>query len=145
MIPFPNKKYQIILADPPWQFKTYSNKGKGRSAEKHYECMTLNDIKALPIASIADSQCILFMWVTFPMWGKAMGLLEAWGFDYKTIGFVWVKQNKGGKGIFTGQGYYTRSNAEVCIIATKKKSKLLSRVAKNVHQVLLAPRGKHSA
>ena len=54
-------KYNIIYADPPWTFKTYSNKGKGRSPEQHYACMTIDDIKNLPIQNIADDDCILFI------------------------------------------------------------------------------------
>ena len=60
-------QYQIIYADPPWTFKTYSNKGKGRSPEQHYPCMTIDDIKRLPVSTIAAKDCVLFLWVTFPL------------------------------------------------------------------------------
>ena len=59
-------KYSVIYADPPWQYKVYSKKGMGRSAESHYPTMSIEDIKALPIANLADKDCALFLWVTFP-------------------------------------------------------------------------------
>ena len=59
-----NKKYKIIYADPPWQYKVYSKKGEGRSAESHYSTMSIDDICKLPIKEIADKDCILFMWMT---------------------------------------------------------------------------------
>ena len=58
MIPFPKKTYNIIYADPPWTFDTYSIKGKGRSPEQHYDCMTLKDIENLPIGDLADKDCV---------------------------------------------------------------------------------------
>lgn len=112
MIPFPAKKYNVIYADPPWAFRVWSEKGKERSADKHYSCMTLDDLKQMPVNSItAGDGCALFMWATFPMLREALELIEAWGFEYKTIAFCWVKQNKNSDGIFKGMGYYTRSNA----------------------------------
>ena len=59
-------KYNIIYADPPWQYRTYSKKGQGRSAESHYPTMSIADIKALPVRSLAAKDCALFMWITFP-------------------------------------------------------------------------------
>ncbi len=94
MIPFPKKTYNIIYADPPWTFDTYSIKGKGRSPEQHYDCMTLKDIENLPIGDLADKDCVLFMWCTDPLLHKQLPLVEKWGFKYKTIGFHWVKTNK---------------------------------------------------
>ena len=94
MIPFPDKKYNIIYADPPWSFDTYSDKGKDKSADNHYECQDLEWIKNLPIKNIADDNCILFMWVTFPTLQQSFEVLSSWGFKYSTCGFVWVKSNK---------------------------------------------------
>ena len=88
------KKYNIIYADPPWQYKVYSRKGLGRSAESHYPTMTIEDICALPVDKLADRDCALFLWVTMPCLMDGFRALEAWGFTYKTIAFVWVKQNK---------------------------------------------------
>ena len=88
------KKYKIIYADPPWKYKVYSDKGLGRSAESHYSTMTTDEICALPIEKLADRDCVLLMWVTMPCLMDGFRVLEAWGFTYKTVAFVWVKQNK---------------------------------------------------
>ena len=116
-----NKKYAIIYADPPWSFKTYSEKGKGRSAERHYPTMQKADIQSLPIKNRSAKDSVLFLWVTAPCLIEGIELISAWGFTYKTVAFTWVKQNKKTDGIFTGMGYYTRSNAEYCLLATKGK------------------------
>lgn len=116
--PFPNKKYKIIYADPAWQFKTWSDKGKGRSAERHYRTMPLEEIKKLPVARLADEDCALFLWATSPMLQNAFHVIAAWGFEYKTIAIGWMKLNKNGS-LFKGLGFYTRSNCELCLLATK--------------------------
>lgn len=103
-------KYSVIYADPPWQYKVYSKKGMGRSAESHYPTMSIEDIKALPIANLADKDCALFLWVTFPCLLEGFEVIKAWGFSYKTVAFVWVKQNKKADTLFWGMGYWTRSN-----------------------------------
>tara|TARA_R110000824_G_C14945566_1_gene650337 strand:+ start:121 stop:684 length:564 start_codon:yes stop_codon:yes gene_type:complete len=129
----PNKKYNIIYADPPWTFKTWSNKGKGKSAEQHYDCMTIDAIQTLPIQDICEDNAACIMWVTYPLLKKGIETLEAWGFDYKTVAFTWVKRNKKANSWFTGMGYYTRSNAEIAILGTR--GKVLERANKNVPQV----------
>lgn len=135
------KKYGIIYADPPWAFKVYSKKGMGRSAETHYPTMSLDDIKNLPVSDIADKDCALFMWTTIPMLKDCFEVLSAWGFVFKTIAFVWIKQNRKSDSLFWGMGYWTRANAEFCILATKGKPK---RVAKDVHQVIISHIEEHS-
>lgn len=134
-------KYNIIYADPPWTFKTYSNKGKGRSPEQHYACMTIEDIKNLPIQNIADDDCILFIWVTFPLLKEGLEVIESWGFTYKTCAFNWVKRNKKSPSWFWGMGYWTRSNSELCLLATKGKPK---KISSSVHQVVDTHIEKHS-
>ena len=141
MIPFPNKKYNIIYSDPAWYFKTYSNKGDKRSALQHYNCMRLDDIFNLPIESISDNNCILFIWVIDPMLPEAMEVIKKWGFKYKTVAFTWVKQNKKSDGYFTGLGYWTRANPEMCLLATKGKPKRLS---KSVRQLIISKLQEHS-
>jgi N6-adenosine-specific RNA methylase IME4 len=133
------KKYQIIYADPPWSYKVWSKKGLGRSAESHYRTMDKIDIQNLKIPS-ADT-CTLFLWVTAPCLIEGIELCKAWGFEYKTIGFTWIKKNKKADSLFWGMGYWTRANAELCLIATKGNPK---RVAKNVHQVVYTPIENHS-
>lgn len=129
-----NKKYDIIYADPPWTFKTYSQKGKEKkSAELHYDCMTLEDIHNLDIQSISKDDCVLFLWVTSPMLEQGLKTIKQWGFTYKTIGFNWFKKNKIANSWFWGLGYWTRQNTELCLIATKGNP---VRVDKSVHQVV---------
>lgn len=135
------KKYGIIYADPPWAYKVYSKKGMGRSAESHYPTMSLDDIKNLPVSDIADKDCALFMWTTIPMLKDCFEVLSAWGFVFKTIAFVWIKQNRKSDSLFWGMGYWTRANAEFCILATKGSPK---RVAKDVHQVIISHIEEHS-
>lgn len=141
MILFPKKKYNIIYADPAWYFKTYSNKGEKRSAVQHYNCMSIDDICNLPVNTITDNDCILFIWVIDPMLPEAMEVIKRWGFKYKTVAFTWVKENKKSKGYFTGLGYWTRSNPEMCLLATKGKPKRLS---KSVRQLLISKLQEHS-
>ena len=135
------KKYNVILADPPWAFRAWSNKGMGRSAEQHYPTMGLEDIKALPVADLAAEDCVLFLWATFPMLREAFAVIDAWGFTYKTAAFTWVKENRKSPGLFWGLGYWTRANAEVCLLATRGSPK---RQSAAVHQVILSPIERHS-
>lgn len=135
------KKYNIIYADPPWAYKTWSKKGTGRSADQHYDTMDLEAIKNLPVLNIADDNCVLFLWATFPCLDQALDVIKAWGFTYKTVGFTWVKKNKKADTWFFGMGYWTRSNAEICIIATKGKP---SPVSKSVSQIIDTPIEAHS-
>ena len=141
MINLPNKKYNIIYADPPWHFKAYSDKGNGRSALQHYNCMSINDIYNLPVNRISDNDCILFLWAIDPMLPQAMEVIKRWGFTYKTVAFTWVKQNKKSDGYFTGLGYWTRANPEMCLLATKGKPKRLS---KSVRQLIISKLQEHS-
>lgn len=136
------RRYSIIYADPPWSYKTWSGKGKEKkSAENHYPCMSKQDIQALPVERLADKDCILFLWVTFPCLEEGLELIRAWGFKYKTCGFTWVKRNRKSDTWFWGLGYWTRANAELCLIATKGSPK---RVSKAVHQVVDARIREHS-
>ena len=140
MIPFPNKKYNIIYADPAWYFKSYSSKGEGRNATQHYDCMSINDICNLPVGNISNNDCVLLLWVIDPMLPQAFEVIKAWGFKYKTVAFTWVKENKK-EGYFTGLGYWTRSNPEMCLLATKGKPK---RISKSVRQLVMSKRREHS-
>lgn len=117
------KKYKVIYADPPWAYKVWSKKGAGRSAESHYPTMDIAAIKALPVGELADKDCALFLWITFPMLREAWGVMDAWGFTFKTVAFVWIKQCRKSDGLFTGMGYWTRANAEICLLATRGRPK----------------------
>ena len=98
------KKYDIIYADPPWRFRTYSDKGKGRSADKHYPTMEKSAIQTLPIERLSKRDSVLLLWVTAPCLIEGFELIEAWGFTYKTVAFTWLKQCRKSDKIFTGMG-----------------------------------------
>lgn len=136
-----NKKHNVIYADPPWSYQQWCNKKQG-AAKAHYETMKQKDIEELPVERIADKNCILFMWATFPKLQEALATIKAWGFEYKTIGFCWVKRNKNGSW-FKGIGFYTKSNSEVCLIATKGKPPKKS-VHHTVSQLVETVREEHS-
>jgi N6-adenosine-specific RNA methylase IME4 len=133
------KKYQIIYADPPWSFKVWSNKGLGRSPK--YQVMNKQDIQNLPIQLIADTNCILFLWVTYPCLEEGIELIKKWGFKYKTVGFTWAKTNKSCVGYSIGLGYWTRANPEICLLATKGKP---IRINKSVRNLVVSQREYHS-
>ncbi len=142
--------FGAIVCDPPWQFKTYNDKGrlkcpdwrpfKGAPA-KHYQTMTLDDIKAMPVADLAAPDCALFLWGVWAQIADVIAVITAWGFTYKTAGFVWTKETPSGNGLHWGMGYWTRANTEPCLLATRGSPK---RQAKDVHQVIMSPVGPHS-
>ena len=135
------KKYSIIYADPPWRYKVYSKKGLGRSAESHYPTMELEDIRALPVSTLAADDCVLFLWTTIPLLHDCFSVMRSWGFSYKTVAFVWIKQNRKSDSLFWGMGHWTRANAEFCMLATKGHPK---RRSAGVHQVILSHIEEHS-
>lgn len=135
------KKYAVIYADPPWAYRIYSQKGHGRSAESHYPTMSIDAIKALPVSTIAAKDCSLFLWITFLCMREAFSVIDAWGFTYKTVAFVWVKQNRKSNSLFVGMGYWTRANAEICVLATRGHPK---RVNAGVRQIILSHIEEHS-
>ena len=132
------QKYQVIYADPPWDYQQCRLSG---SAKKHYPTMRIEELCALPVAEIADRDCALFLWATFPQLPEALRLIQAWGFVYKTVAFVWLKENRKAGGWFYGLGFWTRANAEVCLLATRGHPK---RQAANVHQFIISPVREHS-
>lgn len=136
------EKFNIIYADPPWKFQTYSERGSQlKSADCHYSCMKFDDILSLPVESIAADDSILFLWVTFPLLKEGLEVMKAWGFTYKTCGFNWVKRNKKADSWFMGLGYWTRSNSEICLLGTRGHP---SRVSRSISQVCDARIMKHS-
>lgn len=144
----PRRDYRVIYADPPWTFATYSAKGKGRSAEAHYDTMSLAEIEALPVASWAAPDAVLLMWATDPLLDRALAVIRGWGFAYKTVGFYWAKLNKGRDGLvfgerdfFTGMGFWTRANPEPCLLATRGHPK---RKSGAVRRLVISPRREHS-
>lgn len=138
--PFPNKKYSIIYADPPWSYKDKASAGKRGSSYK-YKTQSNTWISDLPIKKLADDNCALFLWVTMPKLNECFEVIERWGFTYKTVAFTWVKKNKIADTWFWGMGNWTRANAEVCLLATKGKPK---RISACVHSVVDSRIERHS-
>lgn len=108
----PTKRYGVILADPPWRFKSYSEEtGMDRAAENHYPTQSLDDILALDVAGIAADDCALFLWATAPMLPQALHVMGAWGFAYRTHA-VWIKSR-----VITG--YWFRGAHEILLLGTR--------------------------
>lgn len=132
--------YGVILADPPWSFATRSAKGQGKSSQAHYECMSLADLRALPVVDLAARDCALVTWATAPLLPAAVDLIGAWGFKYKTCG-AWAKQSRTGSKIAFGTGYIYRSATEFYLLGTRGAPKAQVR---NVRNLILAPVREHS-
>ena len=145
MIPFPDKKYQIIYADPPWSYKVWSEDKKVAhgTAKKHYQTMSIVDICNLPVNALADKDCKLFLWATPPCLPEALQVMTAWGFYYKTIVFCWVKTTDKKERPFFGIGHWTASNCEL-VLGGLKKGGRLNRQDKSISQIILSPREEHS-
>jgi N6-adenosine-specific RNA methylase IME4 len=147
----PNKRFLVVLADPPWPYGTYSAKGKGRSDEAHYDTMSIEDIARMPVGSWATDDAVLFLWTIKPILPRAFEVIEAWGFAYRTIGFTWVKtiayEDDGALfgppplRFFFGMGHWTRANPELCLLATRGRP---HRMNADVPELILAPRREHS-
>ena len=103
--------------------------------------MSIDELCALPVAELAAKDSALFMWATFPQLPEALRLIRAWGFTYKSVAFVWLKKNKKADSWFYGLGFWTRANAEVCLLATKGHPK---RQAADIHQFIISPIEAHS-
>lgn len=139
--------FPIIYADPPW---AYSDRKCNGAAEWHYKTMPINDIKALPVSALAARDCVMFMWGTYPLLPDMLALGAAWGFEYKSIAFQWVKRYEKSGGPFFGLGRWTRGNTEGCFLFTKGHPKRLSNgVSQLVEtiepEILDAPLTRHSA
>jgi len=142
------RRYPVIYADPPWKFAAYSEKGEGRSAVAHYDCMTMDQLFALRVQEIASDDAVLFLWTTDPFLQMGMKLIEAWGFKFKTVAFYWAKIKKTAdvnslseRDFFTGLGYWTRANVEPCLLATRGKPR---RISRKVRRLIISERREHS-
>jgi N6-adenosine-specific RNA methylase IME4 len=140
--------YAAILADPPWKFETWGKQGED-SREPDYATMSIAQISALPVEALAAHDCVLFMWVSWPTMPRALDVIDIWGFTYKTCAFAWMKAKIAGQldmfddgvRVMMGTGYWTRSNSEVCLLATRGHPK---RVNADVRQGIIEPRRQHS-
>lgn len=103
--------------------------------------MSIDELCALPVETLAEKDCLLFLWATFPQLPEALRLIQAWGFTFKTVAFVWLKLNKKSPTWFYGLGYWTRGNVEICLLAKRGKPK---RRSAGVHQFIISPVEEHS-
>ena len=147
----PEKKYDIIYADPPWDYggklqfdKSSKSADKIKPGDKifissanfKYPTVKTKDLMKIPINKIAKDDCLLFMWVTNPHLAQGIELGKAWGFEYKTVAFVWDK-------MVHNPGQYTLSYCELCLVF--KKGRIPKpRGARNIKQLVRVKRGKHS-
>jgi len=132
-------RYQIIYADPPWDYKGQIVWSSGSSAQRHYPTMTLSKLKEMApqVQNATDDDALLFMWSSSPHLDQAIELMTAWGFSYATVAFVWDKGR-------VNPGFYTMSQCEICLVG--KRGKIPQpRGARNVHQLVQEKRGRHSA
>jgi N6-adenosine-specific RNA methylase IME4 len=146
----PRGYFRVALIDPAWKFRAWSPRGRGKSADRHYRCEELDEIIAHPVPELMADDALLFLWVVQTHFPQALMLLEAWGFECKTVGFVWVKMPKYWSADQLplrvrpkmGCGYYTRANSEQCWIARRGKG--VKRRSNRVEQVVYAPVREHS-
>jgi N6-adenosine-specific RNA methylase IME4 len=139
MIALPTIRAAAILADPPIGFATWSVRGQGRSPQRHYSCLTFEQLASIPVASTAGRNCFLFCWIPL----RSIFLVEpfAWGFRFSGAAFAWVKQNRSDVGWFLGGGYTSRHNLEVCLLRRRGSPR---RKAAGVRELIVAPRREHS-
>ena len=136
--------YRVILADPPWAFEQFSEKGQGKSAQAHYDCMPLEDIEAMPVDILAADDCALFIWVTWPFMPHWQRVIKAWGFEFAGLAWEWIKFNPAtGKYAFGG-GYGTRKNLEPCLLATRGNPSLRAELPADLFGLGQIPEGVRS-
>jgi len=143
------KKYQIIYADPPWSYYNDSNARQNCTTVKGmrrppYPVMGSDAIANLPVKEITDKDCILLIWTTDYHLDKCLQIINRWGFEYKTIGFVWAKKNKQGNPVCFMGAYTMKSGVELCLLATKGKD--AHKLVKNhkVRALVESERNEHS-
>ena len=137
------KKYKIIYADPPWNGLGWNNGSGKKCPANHYTVQDTEWIKSLNVGSIADENCFLFLWVTFPNLQHGLDVINSWGFKYSTCAFNWVKRNKKNDNYFMGCGNYTRANSELCLLGVKGSCQKL-RKSRSVRQICDAKILSHS-
>jgi N6-adenosine-specific RNA methylase IME4 len=129
-----------LLVDPPWFFTTYSDKGRKKSADRHYPCMAVEEIKSLPVATLCAADCALHLWTTQAFAQIAMGVMNAWGFTFSCMG-VWAKQSKTGSKWQFGTGHVLRSAAEFYLVGKRGHPR---RISRSVRNLIVAPVREHS-
>ena len=142
-------KYDVIYADPPWSYYNDMSvlpdcttvKGMRRPP---YPVLSTKDICNLPVKDLSNDNCILFIWTTDYHLEKCMAVIRAWGFTYKTIGFVWAKKNKNGNQVSFAGAYTKKSGCELCLLATKGADAHKMVIRHNVESFIESQRQQHS-
>lgn len=144
MLPLPAGPFELIYADPAWDYRGREQFGfvgdvgvSTGGAVKQYPTMSVDEIAAMPVDDICALDALLALWVPSPLLPDGLRVLEAWGFEYATVGFVWDKQR-------TNPGYYTMSQVELCLIGKHNRIPQ-PRGSRNERQFISEARGKHSA
>lgn len=134
--------FRVIAADPPWRFKSNSVAKPGRNAMRHYDCMSLKDIAAMPVREIVADDAVLLLWITGPFLaiGAHIPIMNAWGFKPNSMGFTWAKTTSGG-GWFFGGGFTTRKNEEFVVMGKRGRS---VRDNAGVRSLIVSPIREHS-
>lgn len=144
-LPFPDRKYDLIYADPPWPY--YGDPDKMGAAGKEYDLMTLDEIRSLPVGDLANRPSVLFMWTTSIHIPSALSVMEAWGFQYRGMGYVWVKTTLAGK-VIAGMGVrpsFTKPTSEYLLVgSTNRRGRTFPLASESQPQVVLHPRLAHS-
>ena len=133
------KKYNVIYADPPWSYG--KNSFPSTSNKFAYPTLETERIARMPVAELIADDAVLFLWTTMLHIPDALKVVDAWGFRYVTNGFTWVKTNPRKNTLFLGMGYWTRQNAELCLLAKRGNPK---RFSTRIPSVIIHPRGLHS-
>ena len=131
-------RYDLIMADPPWHYELYSERGEAKAPQSQYETQGLDWIKSLPVADIASPNAVLWLWATNPLLPDALDVMESWGFTFKTAGH-WSKKTKNGKQAF-GTGYLLRCAGEPFLIGTMGNPQ----TSRSVRSVIEGPIREHS-
>lgn len=146
----PRGGFRVVYADPPWKYVVRGKQtaGESRLPDRHYRTMTIKDICAMPVGDLAANSAWLFMWTTWPHLVQALQVMAAWGFEYSSVGFTWVKLRRTHQGelitrrsIHMTTGYTTRKNTEPCLLGRRGSPK---RLRADIQEAIFAPVREHS-
>jgi N6-adenosine-specific RNA methylase IME4 len=143
--PFANIRgtFGTILIDPPWRFDNRTGKMAPEHRRLHrYPTMSIDEIAALPVGSLAAPQSHLYLWCPNALLAEGLRIMQAWGFTYKT-NLVWYKIRKDGGPDGRGVGFYFRNVTELLLFGVKGKLRTKQAGRKQVN-ILLSRKQEHS-
>jgi N6-adenosine-specific RNA methylase IME4 len=135
-----NIKAGVLLVDPPWHYRTFSDRGQGRSPSQHYATLDPRELAELPVSAIAAPDCWLFLWIPSAHLPDGLRVAEAWGFRFSGRAFAWLKPTAAG-GFHIGLGKTTRKQVEDVWLFQRGSPRIL---AHDVSELIIAPRREHS-